>query len=216
MADENSRLVYSTEQAVPRLSRCFRNGDKAKIKPVGKVVHTGLRPSQQKATVRLDRKGRGGKCVTVIEGLRIPQKEREALLKQLKSKLGAGGTVKETCLEIQGDHCDALIAALEKLGYPTKRSSGLRNVTAEAQRAQRGIAATKLPDRCYLSQSSQRSQSKAKVPVNSISSSLISAVSSEALNTMRCRAKRARRRGEPGFERGDYSTNWVRCVRQVF
>ncbi len=124
MADKNSRLVYSTEQVIPRLSRSPRNDKKAKNKPVGKVLHTCLPPSQQKATVRLDRKGRGGKSVTVIEGLQIPEKEREALLKQLKAKLGTGGTVKDTCLEIQGDHCDALMAALEKLGHPTKRSGG--------------------------------------------------------------------------------------------
>ena len=124
MADEDSRLVYSTEQAIPRLSRSLRNDKEAKNKAVGKVLQTSLHPSQQKATVRLDRKGRGGKSVTVIEGLRMPQKEREALLKQLKTKLGTGGTVKDTCLEIQGDHCDALMAVLEKLGYPTKRSGG--------------------------------------------------------------------------------------------
>jgi translation initiation factor 1 len=97
MVDEDSKLVYSTEWAVPRLSRSFRSDKKSKNKPDGKVPHTGLRPSQQKVTVRLDRKGRGGKSVTVIEGLRIPQKEREALLKQLKAKLGTGGTVKDTC-----------------------------------------------------------------------------------------------------------------------
>ncbi len=124
MADKNSRLVYSTEQVIPRLPRSLRNDKKVKNKPVGKVLHTSLRPSQQKAIVRLDRQGRGGKSVTVIEGLQIPEKEREALLKQLKAKLGTGGTVKDTCLEIQGDHCDALMAALEKLGYPTKRSGG--------------------------------------------------------------------------------------------
>ena len=124
MSDENSRLVYSTEEAIPRLPRSRRSDEKGKNKPVEKVLHTSLRPSQQKVTVRLDRKGRGGKSVTVIEGLQLPQKEREALLKQLKSKLGTGGTVKDTCLEIQGDHCDALMAALEKLGYPTKRSGG--------------------------------------------------------------------------------------------
>ena len=106
------------------MPRPLRNDEKAKNKPVGKVLHTSLRPSQQKAIVRLERKGRGGKSVTVIEGLRIPLKEREALLKQLKAKLGTGGTVKDACLEIQGDHCDALMAALEKLGYPTKRSGG--------------------------------------------------------------------------------------------
>jgi translation initiation factor 1 len=124
MADEDSRLVYSTGQVIPRLPRSFRDDKKSKHKPVGKVVHTSLSPSQQKVTVRLDRKGRGGKSVTVIEGLQMPQKEREALLKQLKSKLGTGGTLKDTSLEIQGDHCDALMAALEKLGYPTKRSGG--------------------------------------------------------------------------------------------
>ena len=124
MADEDSKLVYSTEWAVPRLPRSFRNDKKPKNKPVGEVHHTSLRPLQQKATVRIDRKGRGGKSVTVIEGLQIPQKEREALLKQLKAKLGTGGTVKDTCLEIQGDHRGALMAAMEKLGYPTKRSGG--------------------------------------------------------------------------------------------
>jgi translation initiation factor 1 len=97
MADEDSKLVYSTEQTIPRLPRSFRNDKKPKNKPVGKVLHTNSRPSQQKVTVRLDRKGRGGKSVTVIEGLRMAQKEREALLKQLKSKLGTGGTLKDTC-----------------------------------------------------------------------------------------------------------------------
>jgi len=124
MRDENSRLVYSTEETIPRLLRSLRNDEKAEDNPDEKVLHTNVRPSQQKATVRLDRKGRGGKSVTVIEGLQIPQKEREALLKRLKAKLGTGGTVKDTCLELQGDHRDALMEALEKLGYPTKRSGG--------------------------------------------------------------------------------------------
>jgi len=124
MRDENSRLVYSTEETIPRLLRSLRNDEKAEDNPDEKVLHTNVRPSQQKATVRLDLKGRGGKSVTVIEGLQLPQKEREAILKRLKAKLGTGGTVKDTCLELQGDHRDALMEALEKLGYPTKRSGG--------------------------------------------------------------------------------------------
>jgi len=63
MSDENSRLVYSTEQAIPR-----------KANPAHKDLRTNLSPAQQKVRVRLDRKGRGGKSVTVIEGLRMPQK----------------------------------------------------------------------------------------------------------------------------------------------
>ena len=106
-------MVYSTEKAIPR-----------KEKPADKALQRKLRPEQQKVRVRLDRKGRGGKSVTVIEGLSMPQKERVALLKQLKAGLGTGGTVRDTSLEIQGDHCDALMAVLEKMGYRPKRSGG--------------------------------------------------------------------------------------------
>ena len=74
--------------------------------------------------MRLDRKGRGGKSVTLIDGVRMPDQEKEALLKQLKTRLGTGGTVKDDTLEIQGDHCDALMTALAKMGYRAKRSGG--------------------------------------------------------------------------------------------
>jgi len=111
MSDENSKLVYSTDQPVPR-----------KTKPA--APQAKLQPAQQKVTVRLDRKSRGGKSVTVIDGLQMTQKERETLLKQLKTKLGAGGTVKETALEIQGDHRDEVIPVMEMMGYRPKRTGG--------------------------------------------------------------------------------------------
>ncbi|HEX8949941.1 MAG TPA: translation initiation factor [Dissulfurispiraceae bacterium] len=74
--------------------------------------------------MRLERKGRGGKSVTVIEGLPPPLQQREALLKQLKAGLGTGGTVTDAGFEIQGDHRDALMSALEKAGLRPKRSGG--------------------------------------------------------------------------------------------
>lgn len=113
MPDEKSKLVYSTDRSIPR-----------KEKPIEKVLQTGERPTSPKVTVRLDRKGRSGKSVTVIEGPRMQQKDRETLLKLLKARLGTGGTVKDTFLEIQGDHRDALMAVLEKMGYLPKRSGG--------------------------------------------------------------------------------------------
>jgi translation initiation factor 1 len=113
MSNENTKLVYSTDQSIPR-----------KEKPAKKNDHPGLPPAQQKVTVRHDRKGRGGKSVTVVEGIQMSQKEMKALLKQLKAGLGTGGAVKDTSIEIQGEHCDALMAALEKLGYRPKRSGG--------------------------------------------------------------------------------------------
>ena len=113
MTEEKSKLVYSTEKAVPR-----------KEKPVLKAQNEGVRPVLQKVTVRLDRKARGGKSVTVIEGLSMAQKDMGALLKQLKAGLGTGGTIRDTCLEIQGDHCSALMLTLQKMGYRPKRSGG--------------------------------------------------------------------------------------------
>jgi translation initiation factor 1 len=113
MPGENSKLVYSTERTVQR-----------REKPADGALQPCLSPDHQKITVRLDRKSRGGKSVTVIEGLRVPQKKRTALLKQLKSRLGTGGTVKGAIIEIQGNHCDAIISALKKMGFTPKRSGG--------------------------------------------------------------------------------------------
>ena len=113
MTEEKSKLVYSTEKAVPR-----------EEKPAEKAPDEGLRPVKQKVTVRLDRKARGGKSVTVIEGLSMAQKDMEALLKKLKAGLGTGGTLRDVCLEIQGDHREALILMLQKMGYRPKRSGG--------------------------------------------------------------------------------------------
>ncbi len=54
----------------------------------------------------------------------MPQRDMEALLKQLKTKLGTGGTVRDAGFEVQGDHCDALMAALKEIGCAPKRSGG--------------------------------------------------------------------------------------------
>lgn len=82
-------------------------------------------PGKQRVTVRLDRKARGGKSVTVIEGLQMPRQEREAFLKKLKTRLGTGGTINAAdALEIQGDQRDPIMSVLEKLGHKPKRSGG--------------------------------------------------------------------------------------------
>jgi translation initiation factor 1 len=113
MPEERSKLVYSTDKLISRKERPVENSKKPT-----------LNPAHQKVIVRLERKRRGEKLVTVIEGLQLSIRDRETLLKELKTGLGAGGTVKDTSFEIQGDHSDALIAALTKLGYRPKRSGG--------------------------------------------------------------------------------------------
>jgi len=76
--------------------------------------------------VRVSRetKGRKGKGVTLISGLPVDAKDLQKLAKQLKRKCGAGGTVKDGLIEIQGEHRDLLVQALNALGYKAKRSGG--------------------------------------------------------------------------------------------
>jgi translation initiation factor 1 len=69
-----------------------------------------------RAVVRLERKGRGGKEVTVVEGLGLPAAELEAWLKALKGALGCGGAVEEGALVLQGDQRERLPGLLEGRG----------------------------------------------------------------------------------------------------
>jgi translation initiation factor 1 len=80
--------------------------------------------SQQTARIMRDRKGRGGKTVTVISGLKHDPATLDSLLKQLKQQCGSGGTRKGDQLEIQGDHREKVAQALGKLGYKTKLVGG--------------------------------------------------------------------------------------------
>ena len=69
-----------------------------------------------RAVVRLEKKGRRGKEVTVVEKLGLSPAEREAWLKALKQSLGTGGAIDEIDLVLQGDHRDRLVELLEKRG----------------------------------------------------------------------------------------------------
>jgi translation initiation factor 1 len=113
MLKNKSKLVYSTEGAVPR-----------KDKPVKQQAGIAVPPAQQQVYIRLEKKGRGGKSVSVIAGLQLSRQDLEKLLKQLKTRLGTGGTVKDNTLEIQGDHRDALCTLFQDMGYRPKRAGG--------------------------------------------------------------------------------------------
>ena len=58
--------------------------------------------------------------VTVISGLAASENDLPALLTDLKTACGAGGTVKDDVLEIQGNHLTRVKAALATIGYRVK------------------------------------------------------------------------------------------------
>lgn len=76
--------------------------------------------------VRVSRetKGRKGKGVTVVTGLPLAGDELKDLAKELKTKCGSGGTIKNGAIEIQGDHRDGVVAALTGRGWTVKKAGG--------------------------------------------------------------------------------------------
>jgi translation initiation factor 1 len=62
--------------------------------------------------------GRGGKTVTVVSGfVGIGLPEKEQLAKTMQKSCGAGGTVKDGCIEIQGDKREAVARILTEAGF---------------------------------------------------------------------------------------------------
>jgi translation initiation factor 1 len=83
-----------------------------------------LPPKQQNVRIQATRAGRKGKTVTVITGFQTNAETLAALVKQLKTQCGTGGTVKDNEIEIQGDHKQKILEILTKLGYKAKISGG--------------------------------------------------------------------------------------------
>ena len=60
-------------------------------------------PKVARAVVRMERKGRGGKEVTVVEKLGLAEKDLETWCRDLKQALGCGGSVDGELIVLQGD-----------------------------------------------------------------------------------------------------------------
>ena len=67
---------------------------------------------------------RGGKTVTVVRGLPLDAAGLAALGKRLRSACGAGGTVKDGVLEVQGDHAERIVELLKAEGWTARRAGG--------------------------------------------------------------------------------------------
>ncbi len=114
MRKENP-TVYSTEtgHVCPKCGR-----------PIADCVcHKKTAPPAGDGIVRVQResKGRKGKTVTLVSGVRLGEEALRDLASDLKRLCGSGGTVKEGVIEIQGDHRDVLVEMLKKRGFTVKK-----------------------------------------------------------------------------------------------
>lgn len=118
MKERDNPIVYSTAHGrmCPECGRPAKDCvcRQKKSVPVGDAV----------VRVGRETKGRKGKGVTVVTGVPGDEAELKELERQLKARCGAGGTVKEGVIEIQGDHRQLLLEELNKRGFKTKLAGG--------------------------------------------------------------------------------------------
>ncbi len=101
----------------PKCDRCGKLEAECVCSP---AAGRRLSPSRQVARLKLEKRKKG-KLVTVIRGLSAEGNDLSELVSRLKSQCGAGGSVQEDCLEIQGDHRQRISDALRELGYQVRQ-----------------------------------------------------------------------------------------------
>jgi translation initiation factor 1 len=88
--------------------------------PVASELAPTRTPAKNRGRVDILREtaGRGGKTVTVVTnftGIGLPEKEQ--LAKKMRNACGAGGTVKDGRIEIQGDRREIVAKILTEAGF---------------------------------------------------------------------------------------------------
>jgi len=114
----NHKVVYTTDPE-PK-----PDAPKPSPGPANPAAPWPIRQGAEVVRVQRERKGRGGKTVSIITGVKSPESGRQALLKLLKNKLGTGGAIEEDTIVIQGEHRERIVEILNELGYKAKVAGG--------------------------------------------------------------------------------------------
>ena len=100
-----------------RLNIVYSTNSNFSYETIEEEANETLLKNQQKLRVSIEKKGRGGKTVTLVKGFVGTDNDLKALSKLLKTKCGVGGSVKDTEIIIQGDFKQRLVDLLKAEGY---------------------------------------------------------------------------------------------------
>jgi len=111
-----SRLVYSTQTG----RMCPKCGWPSGDCKCSSRAKTAAVPPRLIVKRRIEKSGRGGKAVTVVDGLPHNEDFLKGLLQELKKACGCGGAVRDGGVELQGDLRERVRAHLGKQGHGVK------------------------------------------------------------------------------------------------
>lgn len=100
----------------PHCERCGKLESECQCAPPPPPL---IPPTQQTAKLAIEKRAKG-KIMTLVRGLPAVGNDLPQLLTKLKNACGAGGTLRDEELEIQGDHRQRVREVLEQLGYRVK------------------------------------------------------------------------------------------------
>lgn len=103
-----------------RLSVVYSTNPDFKYETTEEEEAVTLPPNKQNLRIKLDKRHRNGKAVTLITGFVGASDDLKALAKMLKAACGVGGSDKDGEILIQGDHRERVLAILVKAGYKAR------------------------------------------------------------------------------------------------
>lgn len=105
---EEGGLVYSTD---PQTMESLFAG---LLDSTAEQEKTNTPPAPQKMHCRIEKKGRRGKIVTIIEGFKGSDEKLQKLARELRKHCGTGGSAKDGLILLQGDFREKVQAYLRK------------------------------------------------------------------------------------------------------
>lgn len=104
-----------------KLSAVYSTNPDFSIQPDEEPTAEVLPPAKQNLIVRIEKKNRGGKVATLVQGFVGSDDDLKDLAKALKTKCGVGGSSKDGEVIIQGNLKDKVHDILKEMGYRVKK-----------------------------------------------------------------------------------------------